>query len=368
MSGDFQSRVNSAWDNATRANVAPCRWFWEWLHFINDHPGLTIIEVGNSGGSLGSTIPATWLAWDGTTDPLTLTPSLSANSWIVFEATNADPLLNGGGTMKWQAKLQYTNATAYNDPSATNYGQDGNTNRVVMRTNVKGGWVGSPTFDFVPGTSEQNSQDVIVQDGANIDFYLDIVGDDDTIFWRTAGLTNMLSDNPYLYSRGGYIGMITQRSADISYPFLFMAGSCSSAVAASGAYAINDKLTTNTYYQWRHTVGGGVMQWPSYSVAKDKTRVIAHMMETYHTDAISKMQTFHYTGEIILPFIRVAQWAATKYFNIIGELRLLACAGQSIGQGMLHGDDGEWLQFCRDPATHNGGISMNWPEGITPIW
>jgi len=80
------------------------------------------------------------------------------------------------------------------------------------------------------------------------------------------------------------------------------------------------------------------------------------------------MKTYHYTGEDVLPYIRIAEWSS-PHFNIIGELRLLVCVAQDKGEGQLHGDDNEWLQFCRDPASYNGGVSMRWPPGgVTPVW
>jgi hypothetical protein len=293
---------------------------------------------------------------------------MDSNSWVVFEATYAGVELIGAGDMQWQAKVQYADATVYADPSATNYGEDGSSNCVVMRASVMGGWVGSPTFDFQPTAGEAIGNDIRIMDGASTDFWFDIVGDNDTLFWRSACISALETSNPYATSKGGYIGMINRRSADISYPFVFFAGVASQTVGAD-RYALNSKYDNNANYQWRHWGQSGARnRWPGYSVAKDKSLVEEHRIETYSLQAMEKMKTYHYTGEDILPFIRIAEWDA-PHFNIIGELRLLVVVSTDKGEGAIHGDDSEWLQFCRDPSAYKGGVSMRWPPGgVTPAW
>ena len=126
MTGALRYRVNREWDNSIFSGISPFRFFWEWLHFIEDHSGYEIVEVGTGASSHGTQIPSEWLLWDGTSSPHLLSPiPLTDNSWIVFRSLFSDSLLNGGGTMMWEAKMQVTGGTSYADPSGNNYGLNG---------------------------------------------------------------------------------------------------------------------------------------------------------------------------------------------------------------------------------------------------
>ena len=230
-----------------------------------------------------------------------------------------------------------------------------------------GGWVGSPTFDFAPSGGEDQSPDFLVQYNADSDFYLDIVGDDDTIVWRTAGIADISVSDPYARVRGGYCGMINRQSPNITYPFIFMAGACADAGAGSTYNALAGKDTGSASYNFQRYTTYNTMRWPSYSLWKDGSAVVAHRMEPYYRDSINRMRLYHYTNEDLLPAIRLGQWESPDHFAIIGEFRMYVAVGSDKGEGQLHGNNNEWLQFCYQSTTH-GGVSMRWPQGVTPLW
>ena len=119
MSGDYRTRENRVWDDTIQNNVAPFRFFWEFVTFVNNHTGFTVLAYGTDTTQSGTTIPASWLAWDGVT-----APPFSDKDWFVFRADNASTLLNGNGNYQWEAKIQVVNTsgTNFTDCSGINYG------------------------------------------------------------------------------------------------------------------------------------------------------------------------------------------------------------------------------------------------------
>jgi len=364
MSGTMQYRVNRVWDSTIQPNVSPARFLWEWLNFINDHPGLTVVECGTGTTSHGSSIPVEWLSWDGVADPSTLSPTpFLPNSWVVFRAVNADALLDGGGGMPWEAKVQGTwGGTNYDDPSVTDYGQDGNADRVVLRSSPAGGWTGASVFDFSPNTGEAVSQDMAIYSGADKDFWLDLVGDDDTLFWKGAA-GDWPTDDPKARSRGGYLGMFQRRSPAIKWPFWMTAGQILDATAG-GSYPVNSKRTTNGYYVWAPNYS---WNWPSFSLGRDDTAVQGHRCDTWSYVVINAMNPCIYTGEDVLPAILIRENATPDYYDVLGELRFLVTVKNAYGQNTVLGSNGDLIQICVDHASY-GGIAMPWPSGVIPSW
>jgi hypothetical protein len=371
MSGTLQDRVNRSWDSTTQVNRTAARFFWDWLHFINDHGNLAIIQVGTGTTSYGTSIPAAWLTWNGVVNPTGLVPPLNPNSWIVFEAINADPLLSGLGRMAWQAKIQMTfNGVAYSDISGTNYGKNAQTDIVVMRSCPDGGWTGTPTFDFVPTTVALPSQDQAIYQGQDYDYYLDIVGDDDTIVWRgSAG--NFPADTPANLSRGGYLGMTQRRNEDITWPFLMMTGKICGSALATGELAINRKDNTQVSSQWSSLITDTIFSshWPTYSVGRDGTRVTAHRIDTWNITFLDKMASYSFTvpPDDVLPQMMYREHQSVDRYDILGELRMFVATNTLKGHSLVFGTTNDWIQICSNTATL-GGIAMPWPSGIVPIW
>lgn len=368
MSGVMNYRVNRVWDSTIQVNVSAARYFWEWLNFVNDHPGLTVVEVGTGTTSIGSTIPAEWLSWDGVTDPTTLSPNaLDPNSWLVFAAVNADPALAGGGGMPWQAKVQVAfGGTVYDDPSGTDYGHDGDTDVVVFRSSPAAGWTGSTTWNFVPGSGEETSPDMVAYEGQNKDFYLDLVGDDDTLFWKGA-TGDFPTDDPLTRSRSGYLGMINRRSASISWPFWMTMGKMYDATQGSGeGQATNSKraaTTARSVWAWDKDQ----WYWPSWSLGRDDTGVAIHRVDAWHQTLLSNLGPNMYTGDDVLPGLLLAELEPLDRYDILGELRFLVATDFSYGHHTVFGDNADLIQFC-EFATSYSGIAMPWEPSTVPIW
>lgn len=372
MSGSIQYRVNRQWDSTINATAAAARFFWEWLHFVNDHTGLAIVEVGTGTTSHGAVIPLEWLAWNGSDDPTTLAPiALNSNSWIVFRAIYAEPLLNGGGTTPWEAKIQMTLGTAYADPSGTDYGLNGQTHQVILRASAAAGWTGNPTWDFVPGGGQEASEDIRIfgytTSQAGKDYNLDIVADDDTVWWRGAA-GEWPGDTKEDRSRGGYLGMIARRNSDITWPFYAMANPLND-IANSGS------IDTREWGRHSEFSDYGLFNYKdenlnayTYSVAYDNTRVTSHRADPWHLNAISYMNPYHYTPDNILPQMLLLQYdTGNGYFGIIGEMRGLVVTPPSIGFSVVFGANDDYIQSGARAASY-GGIGMPWPTGISPIW
>lgn len=370
MSGTFTHRVNRSWD-MSQPNISAGVFFWEWLHYINDHAGMSFIGYGTGKTQSGTTPPASWLDWNPTTTP---TPPFSDNSWFVFNADNADPLLDGGGSKQWQAKIQMTLATAFDDCNVadTDYDWEATTYSVVMRASATGGWDSTP-LDFAPGGGEEASLNFSLFNGLNKMFVLDIIGDDDTLFWRGSAFITTVSNAP-ARSRGGYLGMLQRRAGFISNPFFFTAGRLEDIASGTKYRALNWCYTNNNYqYQWQ--LGGAEFgdengndgKWPSYSLWHDGTAVTNHKHDTWDANNLPRLTPDNVTGEDVVLGIKVAQWKPPVKYTVLGEFRLIAKTAYQFGHSQLFGSNSEWLQFCYE-GDANSGIGMMWPQGETPIW
>lgn len=364
MSGAFTDRTGIAWTKA-QPNISTSVFFWNWIHYVNDHAGLVWIAYGTDKSQTGTTPPSLWFDWNPLTQP---TPPWSDNSWVVFEAENADPLLNNGGTMPWQCKLQITEATGFDDCNVAdiNYTYEGSTYMVAGRWSAMGGW-NATTLDFSPASGEEASYNIRLwggdTNGRDENFYLEIVGDDDSIFWLGNAYDAVGYPDYAWQSRGGYMGMVQRRSSAITYPFFATAGILGDYGYGAGDTAYNSRNAGNVYYVWRP---GGDWSWSSYSVWKDKTRITSHRLDTWDGWELAEVQTFTPSGESAILEILLAQWQAPKY-AIIGELRFVGTCGYDWGFHEVRGTDPQYMQFCWDVASF-GGIVMRWPVGIVPGW
>lgn len=359
MSGLFTHRVNRYWDKS-QANISAAVFFWEWLNYIDDHVGMTWIAYGTGKTQTGTTPPAGWISWDPTVDAV----PWGDNSWVVFEATNADPQLDGGGGMPWQMKLQVTHATGFDDCNVadTDYGLEAKTYIVGGRVCPVGGWDSTP-LDFNPAGGEEASDNFYIYGytsggyGQNEYFNLEIVGDDDTIFW--IGSAHDGSTDQRTQSRGGYVGMIQRRSSSITYPFYYTAGH----IADYASGSINRK-TSVTNANWLY---GDDYHWPNYSLWKDKTKVSNHSYDTWENSNFNKIQTHVESGNSVILSCGLAQWEAPQKYAIIGEFRLIGACGTDWGEHEVRGTDPQYMSFCYMPSP-DVGMAMRWPVGEVPIW
>jgi hypothetical protein len=360
MSGTFTSRVNRYWDKS-QSNFSAAAFFWEWLSFINSLPNVTWKGYGTGKSQTGVTPPSAWLNWDPTSDPI----PWSDNSWFVFEQTLASRFLDEGGFDPWQAKLQVCMSAGFDDCNVadTDYDYEGQTYSVFLRTCPTGGW-DSTALDFTPGTSEVPSNNFSIFRATNDFYYLDLVGDNDSIFWKGSAFS--LLANAKSYARGGYLGIINPRSGSISYPFFLSAGEMRDIPISTGTAAVNTKNTGVSGSQWSST--GSVMQWPSYSLWKDKTKVSTHIHDPWDSNTIGLMTPHPANAEDIVFRIQIAQAEADLKYSIIGEYRLIASTGYDFAhhETFPAGTD-DWIEICASSATY-GGIAMEWPAGTSPDW
>jgi len=372
MSGTFTHRVNRLWDASVQANMSVPAFFWEWLNYVKNHLGLNFVAYGVGKTQTGVTPPASWIDdFDPETDPNPYTD----NSWFVFEATNADNLLDGGGSNPWQCKIQMTTSTGFDDCNVADidYDEETQTWCVCMRSSCCGGWVGSGTLDFQPSGGEEISNNVRIFYGQNVSYILDIIGDDDTLFWDGAAFTGSLS-NADARTRGGYLGMIVRRSSVIDYPFLMTVGRISDAVAGAEDLAIN-RCSSSANHQWQKVAGTtaltpGYCRWMTYTLWKDGTKIEGHNVhahDCWHPADMNKITPDPATGDIVIPACLVSQWVDPDKYAIIGELRLIGTTGYEFDHGVVVGTNADWRQFCYN-ATVDSGMLMMWPAGVTALW
>ena len=358
MSGIFTSRTSIVWDIAIQADVSAAVFFYEWMHFVNDHLGLVWIGYGTDKVQTGTTVPAAWLSWD-KASPV----PWGDNSWFVFEAKNASEVLDASGSMPWQCKLQYTGVTAFDDCNVADvdYTKEGSTYAVNGRVSCMGGW-NATLLDFVPAGGEDISDNNCWWGGTSAAgkheiFNLEIIGDDDTIVWNGGG-----GVPPYTSKlRGGYLGMLNRRSPSITYPFFHMAGNLGDISTTGGQYYQNHKDWNG---QWAHNVN---VPWPNYSLWKDGTKITTHHQDTWYSPILPKISRQVESGEDVLLAMLVAQWQSPNKYAILGELRHLAVVGTDWGYHEVRGTDPQWLQFCILSSTV-GGVAMRWTVGEVPIW
>lgn len=377
MSGTFQHRVNRLWSQE-QANMSVPAFFWEWLKFVQDHPGLSFVGYGTGKSASGTTPPAAWID---DFDPTTDSNPYGDNSWFVFEASNADVLLNGGGGMPWQAKIQMTTSTGFDDCNVAdiNYGMETNTWTIGIRCSPGGDWDNVTDLDFEPVGGEEISTNFRLFEGQNINYILDIIGDDDTIFWDGAGFTGELA-NAASRSRGGYLGMLIRRSDVITYPFFMTLGSIedSGTNVGESERAINERYNDDDA-QWGPPSGTeymspGLVRWPSFSLWSDGTKIEGkikgdwpHAHDVWVTSDVAYITPDPVTSDIVVPSCIVAQWKAPVKYAIMGEYRLIGATAYEFGHGVVVGSNADWRQFCYNSMSR-GGMLMMWPAGVAAIW
>lgn len=365
MSGLFTPRVNRSWGK-DQANICAAVFFWEWLKYFEAHNGFDFVSYG-TGKVLGGAgdPPAAWKDWKPHAPDLEAVP-MGDNSWFVVEAKNADAQLDGGGSHPWQIKLQMTLATGFDDCNVAdnNYGFETQTYCVAIRANAMGGF-DNVSLDFVPVGGEESSDNYLMFYGQDENFYLDIVGDDDTVFWKGSAFdtTEYLSQ-----SRSGYVGMLQRRSAAIANPFFMKIGRISDQGSGAGELNINNRSLSNANAEWQAdgywNYGVG---WPSYSVWSDGTRVTTHHQDCWDFQSLPDVTKHPVSGDDIVPAMLVSQKQAPAHHAIIGEYRFIGATFTRYAQHTLFGDNQEWIEICYASTTY-GGVAMRWPDGVVPIW
>lgn len=356
MSGTLRHRVNQYWSCSTNS-IAPSVFFWHFLNFVNDHPNLDFKGYGTGKAASGVTPPAGWINWDPDTTP---TPPMSDNSWFVFEAVNADNALDGGGLNPWQAKIQFTNSTGFDDCNVADadYTQEGTTYICCMRVSVTGGWDNVTALDFVVSEDISNNY-IVLKESLDGKFFLDIVGDDDTIWWNGACFDGGFAESGSR-SRGGCVGMYTRRSSIVDYPFFFMARALEDTTA--------NIFTCVNSWNFPGDRPANNIEFPNFSLWNDGTAITVHRLETWNDDARYWMTKDYVTGgDVVLGCLLHAADSSSNRYAILGEIRLFGSTWREYAQGTLVGESSDWKQVCYQAESY-GGMLMKWPPGIAPIW
>jgi len=362
MSGTFTHRVNRGWAK-TFPNITAAVFFWEFLKYFDSHAGFVFVGYGTGKTALGTEPPLSWKNWDPTASG---TPPMGDNSWFVVEAENSDALLDGGGSNPWQIKLQMTLSTGFDDCNVADvdYGYEGGTYRVCIRSNAMGGW-SNTSLNFEPTGGEESSDNYGMMWGQDENYYLDIIGDDDTIFWKGS----CFDTTEYLQqSRGGYVGMLRRRSSSIANPFFMKIGQVQDSGSGANNLALNGRNTTNANFEWAADGYWNYgVRWSSYSVWSDGARVTSHHQDCWDIDSLPDVTWDPANSEDIVPAMLVSQEQLPDKHAVIGEYRLIGATFTRYSQHTVFGTSLEWIEICYQPETY-GGIAMRWPVGVVPIW
>jgi hypothetical protein len=336
------------------------------MMFVYNHPSFDVIAYGESTTQLGTSLPATWIAWDGI-----LSPPMNNQAWFVFEATNGSVIQNGDGTYAWQAKIQVVNdaTVLFADCSGVNYGLTTEDQIVAIRSSPHGGWAGPGTLDFNPSSGSDISDNLAMFYEDGIDFHLHIFGDDDMFHWYGIGGASIF----YSLGRGGYCGITNRRDDQVDDPFIMMVGRISDDAAAAGRRANWAKgTTTSSQFQTILADDTACSGWPAFMLSRDGlTEVNAYKIDQYGdywTKNCGKY-AFETPDEDITWAIVVGMWEAPNDYQELGELIYWYAADASYGEGIVYGDDLDRIQLSNNTdAAARGGISVKWPAGIVPAF
>lgn len=365
MAGDFVHSVNNIFDKADQSNITAAVVFNEILSYIDSHGHMDFAGYGTGSSQTGTTPPSGWINWDYTTDP----PPFGDNSWFIVNATSASASMNGTGDQQWQMKIQTTLSSGFDDPSGNDYGYEGNTYTTCIRASSEGGW-SSSTLDFAPTSGSEASDNYRVYAGQNESVRIDVVGDNDTIFWRG----NAGDSVNHYYTRQCYIGMLTRRFSDVANPFFMMCGCIYDGYSNTIAdLRKNSAYAADGYRQWAPE---RVFKWPTYSISvKDGIRRLTGSNDNYYAKRYPSEygRTTYYpysstpTGgslsgmERIWHKIPVRQNRPPADFSVLGEMNLLVDTDTSEVYNAY--DAGPYIQIVPDYATY-GGVGMRYPSAV----
>jgi hypothetical protein len=363
MSGTNQFRPNKTWLNATQADVAPFRFFWELLNFVNDHTGLSFVAYGTSTTQTATGTPTAWLTWN-------TPPPMSDHAWFVFQADNASELLDGSGSYVWQAKVQVVNTSGVNfvDCSGVDYGLTTTDQIVAIRCSPHGGWDGPSTLDFDPVSTADASDNSIVFEEDGIDFNVHFAGDNDTISWFGIG-----GSIDYLRIRGCYLGMLTSADDETDDPFIMMVGEISTTARSSGNLASASKDSTTSHQFYTSLTDAEVPNvWPGFTLLSDGiTGTTDYKLDAggLYWNVFAGQYQYSTPAEDLGDGIVVSIREATNQFRPIGELRHLWAISSSYNEKILLGTNEEYIQISDTASsTSNGGIAWIWSPGLSPAF
>jgi hypothetical protein len=279
--------------------------------------------------------------------------------------------MDGSGDYQWQAKFQVTLSSAFDDCSGSDYGFEGDTYTLCCRSSADGGW-NSGTCDFSPSSGADASDNVRVYYGQDNDLLFDIVGDDDTLFWRGMATQDDWGTNDYC--REGYLGIYRRRSSDIGKPFFMMIGAIAHASSSSDGSDIARNATneTTTGYNWRPE---RAFDWPSYSLGSDGlTKITDHWKASRYAWTYWRSTEYRYGDFKLFWRIPIREYVNPYDYNYLGELNLLVQTDQTIGKSVVVDIDdsdeeetGCYLQFCASVGPW-AGMAMKYPANVNNIW
>lgn len=369
MSGDLIYRVNTlcpSYNSSDWADdITPAIIFAEFLTFINSHPNFDFAGYGTGASQTGTTPPSSWWTWDYRVGSV----PFGDNSWFVINATKASKDMDGSGDYQWQAKFQVTLSSGFDDCSGSDYSFEGNTYTICCRSSADGGW-NSGTCDFAPTSGADISDNYRVEYGANYDLAIDIVGNNDTIFWRGMGLEN---DFDLDYCRQGYLGIINRRTG-VDKPFFMMVGAISEDYGGDGTdIARNAAYETVAGYNWRPE---RTFDWPTYSIGPDgTTKITSHWKGSQYSWTYgTRSSPYQYGGYNLFWRVPIQEYQGTDYYNYLGELDLVIQTDNTIGESVVlnvsssdENESGCYLQFCARGGDW-AGMAMKYPAGVNNLW
>lgn len=366
MGGNYQTRENRVWLDSTQNNVAPFRFFWEYMNFIEDHTNMNVIAYGEGTSQLGTSLPTSWLAWDGI-----ISPPMNNQAWFVFEASVASVYLNGNGDYKWQAKIQVVNDSTvlFSDCSGINYGLTTEDQLVAIRCSPHGGWAGPTTLDFVPSSGSDISDNYAMFYEDGIDFRVHFFGDDDMLHWEGIGG----SPANYDIERGGYIGMVNRRDDQVDDPFIMMIGRIGDDAAATGRLAKFSKgISTTSQFYTITTEATASSGWPAYMLSRDGTTEVNNYKIDQDGDYWAKAcgdYQYKTPNEKITWAMVVAMWETPNEYQELGELLYIYSTSGVLSEGTVFGEDLDFIELSNNTdGTARGGIAVKWPDGESPLW
>lgn len=272
-----------------------------------------------------------------------------ANDWFIIESIGST-----AASMQWQAKIQWTDGTAFDDPSGEDYNYEGQTGKLLIRFAPHGGW-NTTSLDFEPTGYPTNPT---YRASPNYQFWLGSYYVADNRWYLVADtgqFTRFSRENVspmFIGNFGGFYGDITPVDP-VSQPMPRVAilphvqdNSLNQIENGSGV------LTGDNYTAgWDSTGGGVAFQNATYGWSGTAyrqptgTRLINYLTQYNKFDSTPKID--------MLPY-----YVLSDTHGMIGTLSIIA---RGFGPGFMLVDNKNWL------ATRYGyGCIFKW-DGSTDL-